>query len=231
MNKLLKRGLSAWLIFIKNRLAGAIMMFVSGVMMAIAGFSGNGNDTKTLPAIIALAGAILGFWSIYRLGYIKSNIDKAKTEENRAIERSFLYPQIFETIVYLIIIALGVYLFINKNFTNALLDLICGGFTIFNGIMSLLWLYKNREDKNFSWKFRIVLAVLEFTLGSYFIIASNTITSNGYLIMGSTTTIAGIIEIIHALKDNALNDAIKDSKNIIQTFKKSKTEEISFPEN
>ncbi len=54
------------------------MMFVSGLMMAIAGFNGNGNDIKTLPSVIALFGFIFTLWSFYRIGYIKSHYDNQK---------------------------------------------------------------------------------------------------------------------------------------------------------
>ena len=198
------------------------MMFISGLMMAISGINGNGNDTKTIPAIIIIFGLVLGIWGIYRLGYVKSNIDKEETARKRDAERRVFRLQFVEAIVYFIIMGLGVYLYINENFTNTVLDLICGGFTIFNGVMGSIWIYKNRAEKNFSWKFRIFLTALEFSLGLYFIFGSNTINSVGYLIMGSVTTVAGTIEIIHALRENALKDAIKDTKDIFKTLKSEK---------
>jgi uncharacterized membrane protein HdeD (DUF308 family) len=219
MNKLLQRGVNAWLIFIKNKLAGAFMMFISGLMMAIAGFNGNGNDTKMLPSVIALVGFILSLWAFYRIGYIKSNFDKLKDREEKVIERKVLIFQIVEAVIYLLVTALGVFFFVNENFTNKVLDLMCGGFTILNGVFGCIYIYKNREKKNFGWKFRIGLTVLEFGMGIYFIIASNSINATGYAIMGSMTTIAGIIEVAHAITRQNIEDAVKDSKDIVKALK------------
>ena len=219
MNELIRRVGSAWLIFIKNKLAGAVMMFISGLMMAIAGFNGGGNDTKTLPALIALAGAIFGYWSFYRLGYVKSNLDKIKSREEKAAMRRIFWLQIIETAAYLLITSVGVYLYINEGFTNTILDLMAGGFSILNGVFGVIWIVKNNSEHNFSWKFRIGLTVLEFGMGLYFIFASNSINGTGYLILGSITTIAGIIEVVHALKQHALRDAFNDSKKMIKALK------------
>lgn len=219
MNKLLQRGVNAWLIFIKNKLAGAFMMFISGLMMAIAGFNGNGNDTKTLPSVIAFVGFVLSLWAFYRIGYIKSNYDKLKDREEKVIERKVMIFQIVEAVIYLLVVALGVFFFVNENFTNKVLDLMCGGFTILNGVFGCIFIYKNREKKNFGWKFRIGLTVLEFGMGIYFIFASNSINSTGYAIMGSMTTIAGIIEIAHAITRQNVEDAIQDSKDIVKALK------------
>jgi uncharacterized membrane protein HdeD (DUF308 family) len=219
MNKLLQRGVNAWLIFIKNKLAGAFMMFISGLMMAIAGFNGNGNDTKMLPSVIALVGFVLSLWAFYRIGYIKSNFDKLEDREEKVIERKVLIFQIVEAVIYLLVTALGVFFFVNENFTNKVLDLMCGGFTILNGVFGCIYIYKNRERKNFGWKFRIGLTVLEFGMGIYFIIASNSINATGYAIMGSMTTIAGIIEVTHAITRQNIEDAVKDSKDIVKALK------------
>lgn len=219
MNKLLQRGVNAWLIFIKNKLAGAFMMFISGLMMAIAGFNGNGNDTKMLPSVIVLVGFVLSLWAFYRIGYIKSNLDKLEDREKKIIERKVLIFQIVEAVIYLLVTALGVFFFVNENFTNKVLDLMCGGFTILNGVFGCIYIYKNRERKNFGWKFRIGLTVLEFGMGIYFIIASNSINATGYAIMGSMTTIAGIIEIAHAITRQNIEDAVKDSKDIVKALK------------
>lgn len=195
------------------------MMFISGLMMAIAGFNGNGNDTKMLPSVIALVGFVLSLWAFYRIGYIKSNFDKIKDREEKVIERKVLIFQIVEAVIYLLVTALGVFFFVNENFTNKVLDLMCGGFTILNGVFGCIYIYKNREKKNFGWKFRIGLTVLEFGMGIYFIIASNSINATGYAIMGSMTTIAGIIEVAHAITRQNIEDAVKDSKDIVKAFK------------
>ena len=225
MNKLLKRGMNAWLIFIKNKVAGAVMMFISGLMMAIAGFNGNGNDTKTLPSVIALFGFIFALWAFFRIGYIKSDYDKTEDRELKAVLRRQFCLQIFETAIYLIIVFLGVYLFVNENFTNKVLDLMCGGFTILNGIFGVIYVVKNRDRKNFGWKFRVGLTIFEFAMGLYFIFASNSINATGYLIMGSMTTVAGIIEIAHAITRENIENAVKDSKDIIKAFKDEEDEE------
>ena len=195
------------------------MMFISGLMMSLAGLNGSGNDTKTLPAMIALAGAVFGYWSFYRLGYVKSNLDKLEKREEKAATRRVFILQIIETVIYLVITSIGVYLYVNEGFTNTILDLMAGGFTILNGVFGVIWIMKNKEEKNFSWKFRIGLTVLEFAMGLYFIFASNTIGSTGYLILGSITTVAGVIEVVHALKQHALRDAVEDSKKMVQAFK------------
>ena len=195
------------------------MMFITGLMMAIAGFNGNGNDTKMLPSVIALVGFVLSLWAFYRIGYIKSNFDKLENREEKVIERKVLIFQIVEAVIYLLVTALGVFFFVNENFTNKILDLMCGGFTILNGVFGCIYIYKNREKKNFGWKFRIGLTVLEFGMGIYFIIASNSINATGYAIMGSMTTIAGIIEVAHAITRQNIEDAVKDSKDIVKALK------------
>jgi uncharacterized membrane protein HdeD (DUF308 family) len=219
MNKLLKRGVNAWLIFIKNKVAGAVMMFISGLMMAIAGFNGNGNDTKTLPSIIALFGFIFTLWAFYRIGYIKSNYDKIKDREEKVIERKVLITQIFEAVLYLVIVAVGVFFFVNESFTNKVLDLMCGFFSILNGVFGCIYIYKKRENKNFGWKFRVGLTIVEFGMGLFFIFASDSINSVGYAIMGSITTVAGIIEIAHAMTRENIENTVSDSKDIVRILK------------
>lgn len=99
------------------------MMFISGLMMAIAGFNGNGNDTKMLPSVIVLVGFVLSLWAFYRIGYIKSNFDKLEDREEKIIERKVLIFQIVEAVIYLLVTALGAFFFVNENFTNKVLDL------------------------------------------------------------------------------------------------------------
>ena len=200
------------------------MMFVSGLMMAIAGFNGNGNDTKTLPSVIALFGFIFSLWAFYRIGNIKSHYDNQKNREEKQLEQKVLVMQIFEALLYLLITAIGVFFFINESFTNKILDLMCGGFTILNGVFGCIYIYKNREEKNFGWKFRIGLTIVEFSMGLYFIFASNSINSVGYSIMGSLTTIAGIIEITHAITQENIKSTVKDVKDTIKIVKNEKEE-------
>ena len=87
MNKLVKRGFSAYKIFLKNKIASSIMMLMAGVMMFIAALNGKGNDTKSLPMLITSIGAILTFWGVYRVGYVKDvfdKMDKTNREEKTA---------------------------------------------------------------------------------------------------------------------------------------------------
>ena len=87
MNKLVKRGLSAYKVFLKNKLAMSFLMLFSGIMMFVGAINGRGNDTKTLPLMITLGGIVFAFWGFYKLGYIKSNYDKlvlSGAEKDRA---------------------------------------------------------------------------------------------------------------------------------------------------
>ncbi len=226
MNKLLQKGVNAWLIFIKDRLAGAVMMLVSGVMMLIAALNGKGNDTKTLPSVIALFGIVFALWGFYRIGYIKSKCDHLVEREARILERKVLFRQIVESLVYIIITAVGVFLFINESFTDKILNLMAGGFTIFNGVMGTINLYKNRSEKDlFKWKFRFVLTIIEYAMGAYFIAASDSINVSMYAVMGTITTVAGTIEVITAIKTGGVKDAVRDSKGIVEALTAETTAE------
>ena len=159
MNELLKRGFSAYKIVLGNKLATSIMMLFGGLMLMIGAISGSGNDTKTLPSIIAVAGAIFASWSFYRIGYIKAKTETMKRNE-RDVELGNLILQIYETIVYLIVCSIGVFLLLNENFTNQALNLMTGGFTIFNGIVGVIGAIKNREKyATFGWKFMLGLTI------------------------------------------------------------------------
>ena len=94
-----------------------------------------------------------------------------------------------------------------------------GGFTTLNGVLGVISAYKNRENKDFRWKFMIVLTVIELILGPYFIITSDSIDINGYIIMGVLTTVAGTIEVISALTKDNLKGTIKDGKDIVRIIK------------
>ena len=218
MNKLLKRAGNAWLIFIKNKVAGAVMMLVSGVMMFIAALNGKGNDTKTLPSVIALFGFIFALWAFYHVGCIKSNLDHIRDREEKTLERKVFYLQIFEAAIYLAITAVGVLLFINESFTDKILNLMAGGFTILNGVFGVIYVLKHQDNKTFGWKFRIGLTAVEFIMGIYFIFASDSIGVNSYMILGSITTIAGVIEVFHAITRENIESSIQDSKDIVKVF-------------
>lgn len=220
MNGLVKRGLSAYKIFLKNKFMAALMMFISGVMMFIAAINGKGNDTWTLPIIITLVGSILSLWAAYRLGYIKSCFDEGKeSRKEKVVRRKELLMQLIETIVYVAVASLGIFLLANQEFTNKALNLMAGFFTTLNGIFSAVSTFKNRDNKDFRWKFVIILMVLEFILGPYFIIASDSIDINSYIIMGALTTVAGTAEIISATTKASLKETISDGKKMVHIMK------------
>ncbi len=191
-------------------------MFISGVMMFIAAINGKGNDTWTLPIIITLVGSILSLWAAYRLGYIKSCFDEGKeSRKEKVVRRKELLMQFIETIVYVAVASLGIFLLANQEFTNNALNLMAGFFTTLNGIFSAVSTFKNRDNKDFRWKFVIILMVLEFILGPYFIIASDSIDINSYIIMGALTTVAGTAEIISATTKASLKETISDGKKMV----------------
>lgn len=219
MNRLIKRGFSAYKIVLQNKLATSIMMLMGGIMMTIGGIQGHGNDTKTMPSVIFGAGAIFSFWAFYRIGYIRANMEKLKGEDRKEIRKSF-YLQIGETVLYLAIAALGLFLLLNEGFMNKVLNLMTGGFTILNGIFGVIFLIKNKDNhRSFFWRFRLGLTIVEFILGPYFIFASDSITPVGFTIMGIITSIAGSIEVFSALTREELEKTLKDGKEIVKAFK------------
>lgn len=227
MNNLVKRGLNAYKIFLKNKIAMSLMMLISGIMMFIAAINGHGNDTKTLPVMIVIAGTVLAFWAFYRLGYIKADYDKTTREDQRIknVKKRAIYLQIGESAIYTLIAALGVFLLVNEGFTNKVLNLMAGGFTTFNGVLGAINTYKYRDNKDFRWKFMLVLMVVEFIIGPYFIFASDSIDLSGYIIMGALTTVAGTIEVISALTMENIRSTAKDTKDIINIMKDDKQPE------
>ena len=56
-------------------------------------------------------------------------------------------------------------------------------------------------------------------MGLFFIFASDSINSVGYAIMGSITTVAGIIEIAHAITRENIENTVSDSKDIVRILK------------
>ena len=219
MNKLVKRGLKAYNIFLKNKIASSLMMLIPGLMMTFAAIKGNGNDTKTLPLMILIAGAVFALWAFYRLGYIKSiNDSLANARKERPDKRSF-YLQLLEAIVYLVIASLGVFLLMNENLTNKILNLMAGGFTTLNGITGMISTIKKRENKDFRWKFVLVLSLFELIWGIYFIFWSDSIGINSYLVMGIITTIAGFLAIATSFNEQTLIDTSEDVKDIVNTMK------------
>ncbi len=219
MNRIIKRGFSAYKIVLGNKLATSIMMLMGGVMMAIGAFNGRGNDTKTMPFAIFTAGAVFSFWAFYKIGYMRASLEKAKREE-RSDGRKTLFLQIGETALYLAIAGVGLFLLLNEGFMNTVLNLMTGGFSILNGVFGTIFIVKNREHHQaFWWRFRLGLTILEFVLGGYFIFASNSINTVGFAIMGILTTIAGVIEVFSALTREELEKTMKDGKKIVKALK------------
>lgn len=227
MNKLVKRGLSAYKVFLKNKLAMSFLMLFSGIMMFIGAINGRGNDTKTLPLIITIGGMVFSFWGLYRLGYIKSNYDKLVmdgVEKDRARKR-VLFLQMGEALIYTAIALLGVFLLIDEKFTNKALDLMAGGFTILNGILGAIYVWKNRENKDLRWKLTLILMFIELIVGPYFIFASSSIDIGGYIVMGVLTMTAGTVEVLSALTMANIKSTIKDGKDIVEIMKDDKKTE------
>ena len=218
MNKLVKRGISVYKIFLKNKIAMSLMKLVSGIMMFIAAINGHGNDTKTMPLMITLAGAGFAFWSLYRLGCIKSDYEKITDRQEKVLQKRAIYLQIGEAAVYIIIAIVGIFLLINESFTDKVLNLMAGGFTTLNGVLGAIKVFKGRELKNFRWKFTLVLTIIELILGPIFIFAP-TIDINGYIVMGALTSIAGTIEVISAFTMDNIKNTIKDGKDIARIVK------------
>ncbi|MBQ3352411.1 DUF308 domain-containing protein [Candidatus Saccharibacteria bacterium] len=234
MNRLVKRGLSAYKIFLKNKFMASFMMFIFGIMMFIAALNGKGNDTWTLPIIITILGAILSLWAAYRLGYIKSSYNEAKKQprEERTIRKKELVLQFCETAVYIIITGLGVFLLTNQSFTDKILNLMAGFFTTLNGVLGAINTYKARKNIDFHWKFVVVLTLFELILGPYFIIASDSIDINSYIVMGMLTMVAGVAEIISASTKENLKETLDDGKkmaNIIRNGKENPESDQTTP--
>ncbi|MBR3177001.1 DUF308 domain-containing protein [Candidatus Saccharibacteria bacterium] len=231
MNKLVKRGLKAYNIFLKNKIAGSLMMLIPGLMMTFAAIQGNGNDTKSLPLMILIAGAVFALWAFYRLGYIKAGIDSLKNSRKERPDWRGFFLQLGEAIIYLIIAALGVYLLMNEHLTNKILNLMAGGFTTFNGIMGVVSTIKHRDNRDFRWKFVLVLTLFELVWGIYFIIASDSIGISSYLIMGIITTIAGVLAVATSLNEQTIKDTLEDADKIAKTLKGEEDEKAeALPE-
>ena len=221
MNKLVKRGFSAYVVFIKNKVASSIMMLFSGVMMFVAAINNHGNDTKSLPTLVTVVGVVLTLWTVYRLGYIKSNFDKISKEndQERSDGKKAIFFQILEALMYAIVAGIGIFLLVNESLMNKVFDLMAGGFTTLNGVLSAIYIYKHKEEKDFRWKMGLVLMVVEFVLGPYFLFVSGSIDIPGYIVMGALTSVAGLVEVISALTRENIKCTIDDGKKIINIIK------------
>jgi len=194
-------------------------MLLGGIMITIGGVNNTGNDTYTLPSLIAMTGAIFTFWGFYHTGYMKAGYDSLEGAEKKANLKTIVW-QVAETIVYLIITIVGLLLLLNQNFTNRLMNLITGGLTIFNGAIGIIKAIKNRANyKSFGWIFMTALSVTEIILGILFVILADSISQPGFIVMGIITVIAGIIEVGSALTKQVLKDTVRDGKEILKALR------------
>lgn len=226
MDKYVKRGIGVYKIFLKNKIASSVMMFVSGIMMFIAAVNGNGNDTWSLPALITSIGTLLSLWAVFRLGYMKAHYDLVpKTDsEKRKAGLKQIGMQIIEALLYMAVAGLGVFLLSNPKFTDKALNLMSGGFTILNGVFGAIYVYKHREEVDYAWKFRVGLTIGEFVLGILFIVMSDSIGIGWYVVMGALTTVAGVIEVVSAFTHENIDSTIEDGKKIVDIVMHDKTE-------
>ncbi|MBR3319650.1 DUF308 domain-containing protein [Candidatus Saccharibacteria bacterium] len=222
VNTVVKRGFSAYIILMKNKLVASLMMLVSGAMMTIGALNNRGNDTKTLPVLITAAGVFFSFWSFYRIGYIKANYDKIEDDTQKSLEKRVLVLQAIETIAYIIVAVAGIYLLLNESLMNLILNLVVGLFTTFNGVMGAISLVKRWHEKNYRWYIRLVLTIFELIAGPYFIATANSVDISGLLIMGILTAVAGLIEIISVSSKETLKNTVKDGKDVVLTLKNGK---------
>ena len=227
MNKLVKRGLSAYKIFLKNKFVASIMMLFSGVMMFIAALQGKGNDVYSLPILITTLGTVLTAWAVYKFGYLKCEYDKLKfgQKEVKNAKLKELVLQVGETLIYMVVAGLGVFLLSNHDFTDKVLNLMAGFFTCLNGVLGVIRAYKNRENKDFGWKFMLVLTIIELALGPFFIITSDSIEVSWYIVMGALTAVAGTVEVIHATTREGIRGTIDDGKEIVRIMKNGEEDE------
>ncbi len=221
MNELVKRGFGVYKIFLKNKIASSVMMLFSGFMMFVAALNGYGNDTKSLPILITSIGVVLTLWSAFKLGYLKANLDRIAKENQveRKAEMRVILLHIAESLIYIAVAGVGVFLLSNEGFTNKALNLMTGGFTTLNGVLGVINAVKKRDAIDFRYKLLLVLTVIELIIGPFFIFASDSIDTIWYVVMGAVTTVAGVIEVISAMNHDNIESTIDDGKKIIQIIK------------
>ena len=201
MSKLLRRGLGSYKIFLKNKIAMSVMMLVA------------------MPLGITVAGAAITFWSFYKIGYIKADLDKIESESKRDSSRMALIEQIGETVLYLAVAAVGIYLLLNQSVMNRVLNLMSGGFTTLNGANGVIYVVKRRAERNFGWWFKLVLTVVELVMGPYFLICCDSVEGGWFIAMGALTMVAGTIEVISALTPESIRGTMQDGKDIVRILK------------
>lgn len=226
MSELLKRGFSIYKIVIQNKLVAAVMMFVSGIMMSIAGFTGNGNDTKTMPSALIIVGAALTLWGAYRVGFLRANFLAARGAEEKTAKKHAMIAMVLESSVYLLLVLLGVFLLTHEQLMNTVLNIMTGAFTILNGVFGVIYLFKNHARIDGIWKFKVILTLLEFILGVYFIVSSETITLTALILLGILTAVAGVLEIIITASKESIKNTVKDGQSIINTLKSGEKPEL-----
>lgn len=219
MNKLVKRGFSAYMVFLKDKLAMALMMFIPGVMMFLGALNGKGNDTVAMPLGITAAGSVFTFWACYQVGRIKTELDHLGERDDRRPMQKALILQILEGMLYLVVMVAGILLLINQGFVNKFLNLMSGGFTTLNGVLGAIKLFKRRDNKNYRWYFRLVLTLVELTVGPYYFFASDSISSGWFMTMAILTMVAGAVEVVSALTPENIRSSIKDGKDIVRILK------------
>lgn len=219
MNVLVKRAFSIYKVFIRNRLATSVMMLVSGVMMLMGALNGRGNDTVTMPLGITAAGAVFTFWSFYKIGYLKAVRERAVTEADKQIGRANVIMQILETALYFVVAAVGIFLLINHDFMDMVLNLMAGFFTTLNAVTGAAMVIKNRGCRDFKWWIKVVLSVVELVMGVYFLMNATGIDHGWFTAMAVLTTVAGVIEVLSALTPEVLNRTKKDGEDIIKILK------------
>ena len=232
MNTLLKRGIGAYKVFLKNKLVSSVMMLFSGFMMFVASLNGQGNDVKSLPILITVVGSLLALWGSYRIWRIKGEYDRVVAEDsvNNKSKRKELLLQIGETLLYYAVLGLGIFLLINESVMDKVLNLMAGGFTTLNGVLGVIGAIKKRTNKDFQWKLLLVLTVLELMIGPYFIFrtfgSSEPISVAGYTVMGALTTMAGIVEVISVMSHGNIRTTIDDGKKIVKILKDDDSREV-----
>ena len=220
MSKLLKRGFSIYKIFLKNKIAMSVMMLVSGVMMFVAALQGKGNDTVAMPLGITIGGALLTLWSAYKVGMAKTELNRASTEDEQTVKKAALFMQSGETVIYVIVLALGITLLINQNIMNRILNLMAGGFTTLNGVLGVVALFKMyKKEQNVRFWFKFVLTAVELILGIYFLVNCDMTGGGWYIAMGALTTVAGTLEVISALTPESIRGTVQDGKDIVRILK------------
>lgn len=197
----------------------SLMMLFSGVMMFIAALKGNGNDTVAMPLGITVAGVLFTACSFYKIGRMKADLERIEDRKERSAQKTAFFMQVGETLIYVVVAGLGIFLLINQSFMNKVLNLMAGGFTTLNGVLGIIYIYKNRHERDIRRSLKVILTIVELILGPYFIFMSDSIEIGWYVAMGALTTVAGTIEVISALTPESIKSTVQDGKDIVRILK------------